>query len=255
MKLSDIFQTFVLRHASQMTPQPMRGRHRSLNDIDALHAIFKVLRTGMQWRELDANVHCTTVFRRMHLWASKGVFDRAYADMLRTHCRLVPPRYYCVDSSYVKNRFGRCCTGKNHTDRGRQALKLSAVVDHSGIVHGLCCHPGNRPDVTLLDDTLRSTLRKLDTLELFADRGYDSKHNRRICQYRGLSDRIFRKKTKTVRRTNAKRIVVEHTFAWLDQFRRLLFFYEQGPATYRAFALLACGHLLGRRYCSYAGDA
>ena len=63
----------------------------------------------------------------------------------------------------------------------------------------------------------------------------------------GLKDRIFRRKTKTVRRTNAKRIVVEHTFAWLDQYRRLLLCYEQTPQTYLAFAIIAMGNLISRR--------
>lgn len=33
-------------------------------------------------------------------------------------------------------------TRKNHTDRGRKALKLSVVSDDSGMVVGACCHPG-----------------------------------------------------------------------------------------------------------------
>ena len=106
---------------------------------------------------------------------------------------------------------------RNHTDRGRKALKLSVVSDDSGVIIGACCHPGNRPDVVLLDDTIRSAFVRLEALELFADRGYDSRRNRTFCRDSGLKDRIFRRKTKTVRRTNAKRIVVEHTFAWLER--------------------------------------
>ena len=116
-----------------------------------------------------------------------------------------------------------------------------------GVVFGACCHAANRPDVVLLDDTLQSAFLRLDALELFADRGYDSRRNRGICRDNGLKERIFRRKTKTVRRTNAKRIVVEHTFAWLDQFRRLLHLYEHEPKTYLAFAIISLGHLLSRR--------
>ena len=246
MKLSHVFEEFVLRHAATLAPQNRRGRPRSLDDSQALHHIFKVLRTGMQWRELNAPVDFTTVFRRMKTWTTLGVFDAAYADALRVYKKHSPPKYYCVDSSYVKNRFGRECVGRNHTDRGRKALKLSAIVDDAGIPHGICCHPGNRPDVVLLEDSIKSALVKLDALELFADRGYDSRRNRTLCSDYGLKDRIFRRKTKTVRRTNARRIVVEHTFARLDQYRRLLHFFEQRSAPYRAFALLGLGNLLCR---------
>lgn len=255
MKLSTAFERFILRQAAKLAAPSQRGRRRSLEDVEALQCIFKVLRTGMQWREVNSSVDHTTVFRRMHLWAAQGVFDAAYADILTVYKRLTPPKYYCVDSSYVKNRFGRSCVGKNHTDRGRKAMKLSTLVDHKGIPHGICCHPGNRPDVVLLEDTLSSVLVDLDGLELFADRGYDSRRNRRLCREKNLRDRIFRRRQKTVRRSNAKRIVVEHTFAWLDQFRRLLQFYEHDAATYRAFVLIALGHLVGRRQFSGVDDA
>lgn len=178
---------------------------------------------------------------------SKGVFEHAYAKALYTYQKLSPAKQYCVDSSYVKNRYGRVGVGKNHTDRGRKALKLSVVSDDSGMVVGACCHPGNRPDVVLLEDTLRSAFVRLEALELFADRGYDSRRNRSLCRDYGVKDRIFRRKTKTVRRTNAKRIVVEHTFAWLDHYRRLLLCYEQTPQAYLTFVMLALGNLLSNR--------
>ena len=250
MKVSDVFKRFIIANADVYAPQKNVGRKRSLTNADALDAIFKVLRTGMQWREIDSS-HCfTTVYRRMVLWETKNVFTMAYKQALQTYQKLHPPKYYCVDSSYVKNMFGRCDTGRNHTDRGRQALKLSIVVDDNGIVQGACHHPGNKPDVILFLDSIASMLEKLDGLPFYADRGYDSKHNKNACRNFGFKDRIFRRRTKTVRRTNAKRIVVEHTFAWLDKFRRLLHLYEQSGSRYMSFVWLAVGQLLCNRFFS-----
>ena len=245
--LHKVFERLVLQEAERRCPRRPRGRPRQLDDAHALALVFKLLRTGMQWRELDCAVHYTTVLRKMHDWTRRGVFDAAYARALRTHKRLCPPTHYCVDSSYVKNAFGRECVGRNHTDRGRKALKLSVVVDHEGVPHGMCCHAGNRPDVCLLDDSLRSALVELERRPLFADKGYDSRHNRGVCRRMGLHDRIFRRRSSPTRRTHARRIVVEHTFAWLKSCRRLLHFYETTPRVFRAFALLASGHLLARR--------
>ena len=145
--LSSIFERLVLLEAEARCPPSKRGRPRELSDSEALSVFFKVLRTGMQWREADGAVHYTTLLRRMHVWSKNHVFDAAYTRALKTYKRLCPTTHYCVDSSYVKNAFGRECVGKNHTDRGRKALKLSVVVDQHGILHGICCHPGNRPDV------------------------------------------------------------------------------------------------------------
>lgn len=100
--------------------------------------------------------------------------------------------------------------------------------------------------MVLLRSSLESILQ-LERVPLFADRGYDSRHNRSVCAEHGLQDRIFRRKTKTTRRTNAKRIVVEHSFAWLDQFRRLLRLYDHTPSKYLNWVFLALGHRLGKK--------
>ena len=231
-------------------PSAHTGRPQTLSPDVAIDHIFKLLRTGMQWRELTATVSYTTVFRRFQSWAHAGVFQRAYTRALRTYRRLHPTAYYCVDSSYVKNRFGQTGIGRNHTDRGRKALKLPIVTDHTGVIHGARTDPGNRPDVTLLASSLQAVLLDLSRVRLYADRGYDSRNNRRVCAEAGLSDRIFRRRTKTGRRANARRVVVEHAFAWLDRFRRLLLFYEQTPSAYLAFVFLAVGHRVASRFLS-----
>ena len=127
-------------------------------------------------------------------------FAKAYTKALQTYKKRVPSKHYCIDSSYVKNKYGQKCVGKNHTDRGRKALKLSLITDQNGIAFSVTTDPGNRPDVTLLSSSLEGMLLNLESLPFFADRGYDSRKNRRICTSYGLQDRIFRRKTKTVRR-------------------------------------------------------
>lgn len=196
MRLDSIFERLVVREAEIRCPTRSTGRPRILCDARNVELMFRVLRSGMQWRELQCEVNYTTVMRRMHLWHAKGVFESAYASLLKTYKKLVPPQYYCVDSAYVKNMFSSRCVGRNHTDRGRRALKISAIVDQMGIPHGLCCHPGNKPDVTLLFDTLQSCFEKLERLPLYADRGYDSRKNRGICEEFDLADRIFRRRCK-----------------------------------------------------------
>ena len=52
MILHDIYERHVLRLAHERCPSRTRGRPRALGDSDALDGIFRVLRTGMQWREL-----------------------------------------------------------------------------------------------------------------------------------------------------------------------------------------------------------
>ena len=110
MLLSEVFARLVLDAASELTPPASCGRKRTLSDDEALALIFKLLRTGMQWRELKSDVHCTTVLRRLHLWKREGVFHTAYAKALSTY----------------QKRYCRAGVGKNHTDE--ELNRLTAEV-------------------------------------------------------------------------------------------------------------------------------
>lgn len=253
MKFSEVFKNLIVKYASQATPVYKTGRPRVLCDAQAAELIFRVARTGMQWREIDFGANCSyvTVFRRFHDWKRQSVFLDAYRHALRVYKRVYPPDKYVIDSQYVRNKLGRApWVGRNHTDRGRKAIKVSYITDQNGIVHALATDPGNRPDVTLLVSTLRRAILDLDAgTPLFADRGYPSRANQHACvNVFGLKDRIFRRKTKTTRRTNAARIVVEHAFAWRGAYRRLSALYEHTSASHESFSLLALGHSLCTRF-------
>ena len=168
------------------------------------------------------------VRRRLALWTQSGVIEKAYIEALRTYHKLRPPTRHLVDSSHIRNRHGtQPNTGRNHVDRGRQGTKITVVTDQHRVVYGMRFDPSNRPDVVLLDAALDSRWIHVQGIELYADRGYDSRANRKRCTERGLKDRIFRRRTKTTRRANGKRAVVEHVFAHLEGFLRLSFCYEK----------------------------
>ena len=59
----------------------------------------------------------------MHKWIGKGIFEDAYKKVLKLYMKHHPTKYYCIDSSYVKNAFGRDVVGRNPVDRGRKATK------------------------------------------------------------------------------------------------------------------------------------
>ena len=58
------YQDIIFRGAR--CPRRPLGRPRQLDDAHALALVFKLLLTGMQWRELDCTAH--HVLRKMHDW-------------------------------------------------------------------------------------------------------------------------------------------------------------------------------------------
>jgi putative transposase len=245
-----MFKRILQIAVEEVFPVQARGRPPLLDFDNAYEDILHVIRTGMQWRQLRsaAGVSYITVFKTMRRWVKADLFHVAYQRLLRLYRRRRRPRYCCVDSSFVKNIYGIDCVGRNPTDRGRKATKLSAAVDDTGIPYSLLCSPGNQSDMRLLHATLEAAIVPTPSgTPLYADKGYDSAANRRTCIAFGYRDRLFRRRTVNGRRTHAKRGVVERFFSWLDKYRRLIMRYERYVATYMGMTYMACGRLLEAR--------
>ena len=83
------------------------------------------------------------------------VFRAAYEQLLRVYRKKREPLRYSIDSTMVKNVYGRDCLGRNPVDRGRKGSKMSVAVDDLGVLFGCCLHPANIPDVSLLATILK----------------------------------------------------------------------------------------------------
>jgi len=182
-------------------------------------------------------------------WTAAGVFERAYAAVLRLERRPLKRnvRIECIDSSYVKSIYGRDCNGRNLTDRGRNATKVSAIVASDGVPVALAFFPGNTSDQRTVEVTLCARLapRAARGMLMYADKGYDSAANRALLRQYGYVDCIFARGRRTHRVANRWRNVVERTFLWLDKSRRLLLLYDQTISAYVAWTCLACLRMVG----------
>ena len=62
--MDSIFERLVLQEVERLDPHASTGRPRALSDEQTLCHIFRVLRTGMQWREVETEVSHTTILQR-----------------------------------------------------------------------------------------------------------------------------------------------------------------------------------------------
>ena len=88
--------------------------------------------------------------------------------------------------------------------------------------------------------------------KLHADKGYDSKKNRRELRKRGIVPRIARRGVDSSQKLGPHRWVVERTISWFHQFRRLRIRDERQGRLHRAFLLIACA-LVNWRTCKEGG--
>jgi transposase len=75
---------------------------------------------------------------------------------------------------------------------------------------------------------------------LLADRGYDFDIYRRALAARGVRAQIARRQSGHGSGLGSQRWVVERTFAWLHNLRRLRTRYERHAELHLAFMLLGC---------------
>ena len=117
-------------------------------------------------------------------------------------------------------------TGGHRND----VTQLEPLIDATGPVAGKRGRPRQRPDT------------------LYADRGYDHDKHRRLLWGRGVKPIIARRGEEHGSGLGNVRWVVERTFAWLHNFRRLRTRYEVHGHLHDAFLRLGraviCARLL-----------
>jgi transposase len=146
-------------------------------------------------------------------------------------------------------------TGPSPVDRGRPGSKQHLLVDATGIPLAFSVTGGNRNDITQLIPLLdavpavggRPGRPRRRPESVLADRGYDHDKYRRLVRERGIRPVIARRQTGHGSGLGRHRWVVERTFAWLHNFKRLLVRYERRVEIHHALLALGCSLVCFRR--------
>jgi transposase len=153
-----IFRKVVnFEEARSKCPQ---GRKRKASLAYLLDRILYICRTGCQWINLPVEtVSPKTVFRHFTVWSRACIFEGAFYDEVRI--KTVRSKILVADTSFVKNVYGRDVLGKNPTDRGRRATKISLLTDGLGMPVTAVFHQANRSDCKTLPHLLTTANRKV----------------------------------------------------------------------------------------------
>jgi len=156
-----------------------------------------------------------------------------------------------------KARCGGDKIGANPTDRAKNGVKRSILVEKEGGPLAAIVAPANCHDTKLLEETLEAIVvdRPRTTEEspqhLCLDKGYDNPTGHAAVEafgYVGHIRRIGEEPIAPEERTYPpRRWVVEACLSWLSRWRGLLVRYEKKASNYLGVMQLACGLLWYRR--------
>ncbi|MBI0361340.1 IS5 family transposase [Burkholderia oklahomensis] len=250
-------------------PKPRRTRYpgrKPLDDRAVLTGILFVLQSGIPWEMLPQEMGCgsgMSCWRRLRDWQQAGVWDRLHEVLLaklRAADRIDWSRVV-IDSSSIRAVGSGPKTGPNPTDRARPGSKHYLVTEAQGIPFALILTGANRNDVTQLLPLIEAIPpirgkrgRPLSKpLVVQADRGYDHDKYRKPLHAAGIATQIARRGEPHGSGLGKTRWVVERTFAWLHNFRRLRIRFERLASIHEAFmkiaACIICWRHLQKSFC------
>jgi putative transposase len=237
------------------------GRPRAPDRV-CMDAILFVLRTGCQWKALDATKFCpgSTAHDRFQEWVAAGVFWEMWEAGLLAYDDLagIDWSWLSMDGCMTKAPLGGEKTGKNPTDRAKQGVKRSLLVEGHGLPVGLDVEGANRNDMKMVRATLESipVERPEPTAAqpqgMCLDKGYDYDEVRAIVAAFGFTAHIRARgeeaqELKRKARAKARRWVVERTHSWMNRFRGILIRWNKKVKNYIAMLHMAFAFIIYRQ--------
>jgi transposase len=153
-----------------------------------------------------------------------------------------------VDSCSVRAVCGGSQTGPNPTDRAKRGSKRHLICDGAGMPLAVRLTGANRHDsqealplvdaIPPLQGERGRPRRRQDCV--LGDRAYDAGRIRHALRVRHILPVLAVRQTRHGSGLGQWRWVVERTFAWLDQFRRLRVRYDRRVDIHEAFLSLGC---------------
>lgn len=252
-----------IRH---LIPRARRGGRPRTTDVrEVVNAIFYLTRSGCAWRYLPQEFPpWRTIYDYFSVWNERGVWRAIHQELAarvrRRSGRKSTPSTVIIDGQCTRAQYGeeRGWDGFKKV-RGR---KRQILVDSTGILWGAWIHRANQQEPTYASKVIEDYPRDIRSPQrVLGDSAYGGKPFANfLAQYwsvtpvitRGTKVPYYDSRSRirfTVGKSNLKpqRWVVERTFAWFNNFRRLNRDYEKKVSNSKAFLFISQIPLLLKR--------
>jgi transposase len=247
-------------------PKPRRNRYpgrKPIDDRKALAGILFVLKAGINWEDLPAEMDCgsgMTCWRRLRDWTRAGVWPKLHEVLLAEleGAGRIDWSRALIDSAHARARGGGERAGPSPVDRRKKGSKHHVLTDAAGIPLAATTTAANVPDVKEMEAVVDAAppvrgkpgRPRRRPRALYGDRGYDSDPHRRRLRRRGIRARIARRRAPHGSGLGKYRWYVERTLSWLHNFGRLRVRKDRSAAAHQAFLTLGCAMICLRLLCA-----
>ena len=229
--------------------QPSRGPgHPPSETIRVVATLRRFLREGTPWRSLRATTDLasgSTLRRVLARWAETGLLAKVHAllaTMLRGHRDLI------LDTCSVRAKRGGDLTGPNPTDRAKRGTKYHIATDGEGVPVAYLATAANVNDTLLFERLFLAAFAVMARIRtVFADKGYDAEHHRKLCRAFRAEPSIHKRGQPRGSGLGQRRWPVERSNAWVLENRRLALRYDRLGFIIQSLLQTACIFLVANR--------
>lgn len=222
-----------------------RSRKTSLREI--INAIFYLIKSGCQWRMLPTDfAPWQTVYYYFRKWKLEGVWE----ELLDILHKLARKSIGKQESSSMGIIDSRSVKTSHHVDTNRgidgnkkiKGRKEHVVVDTLELPMAIKVHEANIHDSKGAVPTMENLVYKFPRLsKILADGGYRGDLSKWTKDKFGWELEVVLRPKESPKDFNVipKRWIVERTFSWLENYRRLIIDYELLTETAEAMIEIA----------------
>ena len=249
--LPDELWKLIKPHLPERPPRPKGGRP-PLDDRKTLTGILFILKTGMPWEYLPAEMGCgcgMTCWRRLRDWYRAGVWDKIHRLLLNRlrQAKRIDFSRFLVDAIHVRAVGGGSQTGPSPVDRRKPGSKMHQITDAQGVPLATRMTAANVNEVDELiplvdavpDIAGQVGHPRRRPAKLQGDAAYQSAVKEAQLRQRTIKPVIAHRRRNHGSGLGRFRWFIERTLSWHKQFRRLRIRYERRAGFYYAFWKLA----------------
>ena len=229
------------------------GRPATVDRRRVVDAILYVAATGCQWRALPAEYPNWNTVHRLHLqWSKDGTWEKI-ADRLRRMLRERDDRDGDPSGTVVDARSARGASTVTGVTRGYDAgkkisgRKTFGIVDTLGLLLAVVVVAGNTSDNAGGIEVVTRAKRKSPRLaKVWHDAGFKTTF-RNFCAGHHVSAEVVKRIHPHEFVVLPRRWVIERSWSWLMNHRRLQLDYERRPDVTEGFIWAASSRLMLRQ--------